>query len=104
MKICLSGLGRAGSQIARYLLGRNDIQIVAACCRPGSCKQGKDLGISFKRDSNHPFRHQEKNTECGMYCLYFIIELLTNNKEISYFKNNKIADHCMEKMRKVYFN
>ena len=67
-------------------------------------KQGKELGIRFKRDSNHPFRHQEKNTECGMYCLYFIIELLTNNKEISYFKNNKIADHCMENMRKVYFN
>ena len=67
-------------------------------------KQGNELGLSFTRDSNHPFRHQEEDGECGMYCLYFIIELLTNNKEVEYFKNNKIADHCMRKMRKIYFN
>ena len=25
---------------------------------------------------NHPVEHQEKNTECGMYSLYFIIKML----------------------------
>jgi len=44
IKICLSGLGRAGSQIARYLLERDDAKIISACCAPDSPKRGKDLG------------------------------------------------------------
>lgn len=44
MKVCISGLGRAGSQIARYLLAGDRVRIVSAICSPGSVKAGRDLG------------------------------------------------------------
>jgi 4-hydroxy-tetrahydrodipicolinate reductase len=44
MKICLSGVGRAGKEVARYLLSQQDIEIVAAISRPGGDKIGRDLG------------------------------------------------------------
>ncbi|WP_164918908.1 4-hydroxy-tetrahydrodipicolinate reductase [Caproiciproducens sp. NJN-50] len=44
MKVCISGLGRAGSQIARYLLAGDQAKPVSAICSPGSVKAGRDLG------------------------------------------------------------
>ena len=44
MKVCISGLGRAGSQIARYLLSCERAKLVSAVCSPGSVKSGRDLG------------------------------------------------------------
>lgn len=44
MKVCISGLGRAGSQIARYLLACDRVRLVSAICSPGSAKSGCDLG------------------------------------------------------------
>ena len=38
-------------------------------------KQGKRIGMDFKFIKNKK-RHQFKESECGMYCLYVIIELL----------------------------
>ena len=38
-------------------------------------KQGKSLGIQFTQYENKK-RHQYSESECGMYCLYFIISLL----------------------------
>ena len=67
-------------------------------------EQGKNLQIDFKFIQNHPFEHQKYNTECGMYSLYFIIELLTENKKPDYFLKNKIPDKMMEEFRNVYFN
>ena len=49
-------------------------------------------------------RHQYKNSECGMYCLYFIIQMLTTNKSFENFSNNKIHDKKMIRLRKKYFN
>ena len=49
-------------------------------------------------------RHQYSNSECGMYCLYFIIEMLKDNKDWKYFNNHKIPDKKMKKLRKIYFN
>lgn len=57
--------------------------------------------------------HQQHNTECGMYSLFFILTMLTGkvlNKKlrirdkIELFKNNAIPDEYVEKYRKVYFN
>lgn len=48
-------------------------------------------------------RHQYENSECGMYCLYFIINML-KGKPITFFENNKIPDREMEKLRKKLFN
>lgn len=67
-------------------------------------QQGKEHGIRFTTDSNLGVDHQLENTECGIYCLYFIIELLTGNKTGEYFKKHMIRDNSMEKLRKVYFN
>ena len=46
--------------------------------------QGKSLNppktITFHENTN--MEHQKSNTECGMYCLYFIITMLIRKKEI----------------------
>lgn len=44
MKICVSGLGRAGSQVARYLLSSDQARPVCGVCSPESPKAGRDLG------------------------------------------------------------
>ncbi|MFU0831823.1 MAG: 4-hydroxy-tetrahydrodipicolinate reductase [Oscillospiraceae bacterium] len=44
MRICISGLGRTGNQIAKYLLTYNRAQLVAGICSPNSMKSGRDLG------------------------------------------------------------
>jgi len=44
IKLCISGLGRAGKQIAEYLWGREDVKLISTCCSTGSKKLGKDLG------------------------------------------------------------
>ena len=67
-------------------------------------EQGKPHGIKFRYDSSEGMDHQLENTECGIYCLYFIIELLTGKKTGEYFKKHFIRDDSMEKLRKVYFN
>lgn len=66
--------------------------------------QGRNIGITFNFQQNHPMEHQYENTECGMYSLYFIIELLKDNKPLSFFKEHRIPDKDMEKLRKIYFN
>jgi len=48
--------------------------------------------------------HQRENTECGIYCLYCITELLEKNKEPEYFLTHRIPDKKMEELRYKYFN
>jgi hypothetical protein len=67
-------------------------------------EQGKELGIILEIKGNYPKEHQLSDTECGMYVLYFIIELLTDRKEVDYFKRSTIRDHNMELLRNKYFN
>ena len=59
------------------------------------------LGDKYKFFSNKK-RHQYGNSECGIYCLYFIMQLLQDVK-FSRF-NKKINDIDMENLRKKYFN
>ena len=66
--------------------------------------QGREFGIEFEDDQNHPFRHQEGNTECGIYCLYFIVSLIKGRHTAQYFKTHKIPDTKMERFRKIFFN
>ena len=67
-------------------------------------KQCEELKIKLKHDSNIGFRHQIKNTECGMYCLYFIINILNKKTGFKYYKTNTIKDSSMIKLRNKYFN
>ena len=48
-------------------------------------------------------RHQYGDSECGMYCLYFITHML-KGKPASFFDKSSIPDIDMEKLRKKLFN
>tara|TARA_B100000795_G_scaffold268218_1_gene254751 strand:- start:7 stop:942 length:936 start_codon:yes stop_codon:yes gene_type:complete len=63
--------------------------------------QSNLMGKKYKFLSNKK-RHQFGNSECGVYCLYFIMQMLQDVK-FSRF-NKKINDIQMEKLRKKYFN
>lgn len=92
-------------------------------------EQADNLGI--KLTSNYqPFEHQRGNSECGMYCLYYIISLLTGKAgklthtggngensrselidlpdyaaKVEYFKGGqRIPDQYVFKKRDEYFN
>ena len=67
-------------------------------------KQGLINNINFRFIENAPKQHQYENTECGMYSLFFNIQLLTESRKPEYFKNNRISDKEMEKFRPIYFN
>ena len=65
-------------------------------------EQAKMLGEKYKIKQCTK-QHQYKNGECGMYCLYFIINLL-NGGEFKMFNKVKIPDTKMFQLRKQYFN
>ena len=44
IRVCLIGLGKTGSEVAKALLEQDGIKLVAAVCRPGGEKMGRDLG------------------------------------------------------------
>ncbi len=64
--------------------------------------QGKQLGIKFNVMENK-VEHQKSNTECGMYCLYFIIQML-KDVNYEYFLSNRIDDSEVFQLRQKYFN
>ena len=66
--------------------------------------QGKDINIEFEFDQNHPFQHQYSNTECGIYSLYFISNMLEDKLSRKYLKTKRLPDSLMKKYRKIYFN
>jgi len=78
--------------------------------------QGKQLRrpISFRYYESYPVQHQQSNTECGMYSLFFIITMLTGKTEFTknmttaqklrLFRNKKIPDKYVFQFRKIYFN
>ena len=55
-------------------------------------------------DQNHPVEHQYKNTECGIYSLFFIVHMLQDRINGEYLKTHILKDKYMESFRKVYFN
>ena len=65
-------------------------------------KQGRHFGEHYKLIISKR-RHQYSNSECGMYCLFFIIQMLLD-KPFSSFQKEKIADKKMLSLRKKYFN
>jgi hypothetical protein len=48
-------------------------------------------------------RHQYKNSECGMYCIYFISQLLEGQKFEQVY-NTIITDDFMNQKRKMFFS
>lgn len=67
-------------------------------------EQANSLGIKLNYYSNFGKEHQKKDGQCGIYALYFIIELLKENKDYTYFKDNRIPDEKMKDYRIKYYN
>jgi len=47
--------------------------------------------------------HQHKNTECGVYSIFFIVSLL-NGKTFDKINKERTPDELVQKYRKVFFN
>ena len=67
-------------------------------------KQCAELNINMKIMDNMKMRHQYGTSECGMYCLYFIISLLENKRTPKHFLKNRVTDDEMKNIRDIYFN
>ena len=69
-------------------------------------KQGKHLSppIAFTVDDNEGAEHQHGDTECGVYSLFFIVNMLEDKTTKEYLKTHLIRDEEMQKFRKIYFN
>jgi hypothetical protein len=65
-------------------------------------KQAKELNRNLKYYRNST-EHQASDSECGMYVLFVIIQLLQNKMTPEMFKK-RIPDKYMEDLRKVFFN
>jgi hypothetical protein len=78
--------------------------------------QSKKLipSIELEYYENYPLEHQMTNTECGMFALFFLITMLSNETDekvfhnyidkINFFKDKRIPDKYVFRFRKVYFN
>ena len=64
-------------------------------------KQGRDLNMKFRYYKNN-IRHQYRNSECGVYCMYFIVKLL-QGKSFREIIKNKIKDDDMNVKRGFFF-
>ena len=67
-------------------------------------EQAAAEGITMRFVQNHPKEHQKTQTECGIYVLFVIIELLRGTKDPEYFRTKTVPDAKMERLRKVFFN
>ena len=66
--------------------------------------QGNLINLKFKLDEIHPHEHQQEDTECGIYSIYFLTNMIKTIKSWNLFKKGKISDDEMTEYRKVYFN
>ena len=63
----------------------------------GSLNKGKKIDFLF-----NDIKHQHNNTECGVYCLHFLVSML-QGKDFKKYIKNKRSDEQMEKFRKIFF-
>ena len=67
-------------------------------------QQGRSLGIQFKYYENRK-QHQKRNTECGMYSLFMIVNLIEGTRTPEEFMRGvRIPDSHMLEFRNEYFN
>ena len=68
--------------------------------------QGHKLNpkINFKFENNNGVEHQNENTECGIYSLFFIIHMLQDKTSENFYKTHIIKDDQIQNYRKIYFN
>jgi hypothetical protein len=67
-------------------------------------QQGRELGIRFKYHENRK-QHQKRSTECGMYSLFMIVNLIEGTRTPEEFmRGGRIPDSHMLEFRAEYFN
>ena len=67
-------------------------------------QQGRSLGIKFNYYENRK-QHQKRNTECGMYALFMIVNLIEGTRTPQEFMRGvRIPDSHMLEFRNEYFN
>jgi hypothetical protein len=67
-------------------------------------QQGRAAGIRFKYHENRK-EHQKRDTECGMYALFMIVNLIEGTRTPEEFmRGDRIPDSHMLEFRKEYFN
>ena len=67
--------------------------------------QGNAINLDLEFRENAPMEHQYKNTECGIYSIYYIKSMVDGahyNKFTE--KGERIPDENMEELRKIYFS
>jgi hypothetical protein len=78
-------------------------------------KQAKELDFQFAVKTNGSHAHQQGNTECGVYSLFFIIMMLTGRstpksrkmplkKVMDLFLKERVPDKTVAQYRNEYFN
>ena len=69
-------------------------------------EQGKLMKppIHFKFDQNYPVEHQYGGTECGVYSIFFITNMLEDKITGDDLKNKILTDKYIENFRNIYFN
>lgn len=67
-------------------------------------EQGRQIGKRFTFDQNSPTEHQYGTSECGVYALFFIIQMLRDKISAHALKTRRIKDKHIHKFRKVFFN
>ena len=67
-------------------------------------RQGHQLNIDFTVSNNVGFVHQFNDGQCGMYSIYFIVELAKETKNYNFFNTKRIKDTEMKNLRKKYYN
>jgi len=65
-------------------------------------KEAKQINLNMKFIVNKII-HQKKNTECGIYALYSIVELLKDNETLLKTKQ-RIKDEYIQHFREIYYN
>ena len=63
--------------------------------------QASSLGLSLQLEVN-TIEHQKKDSECGIYSIYFLDQMLRQNPPQLFTK--RIPDDTMQTFRDVYFN
>lgn len=66
-------------------------------------RQSRALGTPYTILKNKR-RHQFSESECGMYCLYFIIQLLKGKDTFESLTKHRINDKKVKELRQIYFN
>lgn len=64
---------------------------------------GKTTNKNFEMHVNK-VKHQFKNTECGMFSIHFIVQMLKRTNKFAQVVDKKINDDQVFKLRKQFFN